>query len=88
MGFLATILLGVAVYGISMDVPSEIFVKNEREVVEEVEVEEELDIIEESQKELERINAELDAEESRLIEERNEIDVRLEKIIETRKSFQ
>jgi len=52
------------------------------------EVVEELDVVEEAQKELERINAELDAEESRLLQEREAIDTRLEQIRETRVFFQ
>lgn len=50
-----------------------------------VEVEE--DVIEKANRELERINNELDAEETRLLEERNAIDARLEQIRETRTSF-
>jgi predicted nucleic acid-binding Zn-ribbon protein len=46
-----------------------------------------LDIIESARKELERINTELDAEETRLLEERKKLDARLEQIRETRSGF-
>lgn len=47
-----------------------------------------VDVIDEMQRELDRINAELDAEEQRLLEERDNIDARLDRIRETRMSFQ
>lgn len=51
-------------------------------------MQETVDVIEEARRELERINNELDAEETRLLEERGEIDSRLEEIRKTRMSFQ
>ena len=48
----------------------------------------ERDVVEEAKQELERINAELDAEESKLLEEKAEIETRLEEIRDTRTSFQ
>lgn len=47
----------------------------------------ERDVVEEAQKELERINAELDAEETKLLEELEILENRLEQIRETRVSF-
>lgn len=64
-------------------------------VKEQVEVQEpqpeeivEEDTIEKARQELERINAELDAEEQKLLDEIKEREVRIEKIRETRMSFQ
>jgi len=65
----------------------------------EVVPEEEIDVVESAKVELERINQELDAEETRLVEERKriqaekdaelkEIDARLDEINQTRVSFQ
>jgi len=68
---------------------SETVVKVEREQVatttEEIV---EADVIDAAKLELERINKELDLEETRLLEERDAIDARLERIRETRTSFQ
>lgn len=52
-----------------------------------VEAVEEVDVVDSAKAELERINLELDAEETRLMEERDVIDSKLEKIRETRMSF-
>ena len=60
--------------------------KVEKEVVE-VQPEVEVDVVEAAKAELERINLELDEEETRLLEERKAIDARLETIRETRTSF-
>lgn len=57
-------------------------------VVEMVEETEEVDVVEKANAELERINTELDAEESQLLQEREAIDARLERIQEIRSSFQ
>lgn len=46
------------------------------------------DVITKAKEELERINAELDAKEQELLEERKAIDVELERLRETRVSFQ
>lgn len=51
-------------------------------------IKEETDVVAEANRELERISAELDAEETRLLEERQQIDDRLEQIRQTRMSFQ
>lgn len=48
----------------------------------------EVDVIDAAKAELERINQELDAEEQRLLEERSQIESRLEQIRSTRSSFQ
>lgn len=56
-------------------------------VVEMVE-EEQVDVVEKANAELERINTELDAEETQLLQEREAIDARLERIQEIRSSFQ
>ncbi len=56
-------------------------VKEEPEVIEE-------DTIEKARQELERINAELDAKETELLQERDAIDAELERLRETRVSFQ
>jgi len=50
-------------------------------------VEEELDVIDSASIELERINAELDAEEQKLLQEIDARKARLERIRETRTSF-
>lgn len=61
----------------------------ERPITEEVPVVvEEIDIVDKARQDLERINNELDFEETRLLEERAQIDARLEEIRETRVSFQ
>ena len=54
----------------------------------EVQPEVKTDVIDEAKKELDRINAELDTEEAKLLEDRKAIDARLEKLRETRVSFQ
>ena len=65
------------------------YVKETMEVVEEAEVEViEEDTIEKARQELERINAELDAKETELLQERDKIDAELERLRETRVSFQ
>ena len=46
------------------------------------------DVISEAQKELERINQELDAKEQELLQQREVIDIELERLRETRVSFQ
>ena len=46
------------------------------------------DVITKAQEELERINAELDAKEQELLEERKAIDAELERLRQTRVSFQ
>lgn len=56
------------------------------EVTEEPEVE--ADVITKAQEELERINTELDAKEQELLEERKAIDAELERLRQTRVSFQ
>ena len=72
--------------------------KVEKEVVE-VQPEQEVDVVEAAKAELERINIELDEEETRLLSEKEaveaqaaaevaEIEARLEQIRETRTSFQ
>ena len=50
-------------------------------------VEEEVDMIQAAKAQLDRINAELDAEETRLLEERDNIDAKLEEIRTARTSF-
>jgi len=61
----------------------------EKEVTTEVEtIEVEQDAIEKAKQELERINAELDTEEAKILEERKALDARLEKIREARLGFQ
>jgi hydroxylamine reductase (hybrid-cluster protein) len=68
---------------------SETVVKVEREqVATTTEESVEADVIDAAKLELERINKELDLEETRLLEERDAIDARLERIRETRTSFQ
>lgn len=57
-------------------------------VVEMVEETEQVDVVEKANAELERINNELDAEETQLLQEREAIDARLERIQEIRSSFQ
>ena len=61
----------------------------EKEVTTEVEtIEVEQDAIEKAKQDLERINAELDTEEAKILEERKALDARLEKIREARLGFQ
>jgi len=48
---------------------------------------EEVDVLDAAKAELERISQELDAEEARLLEERKEIDARLEAVRATRAGF-
>jgi uncharacterized protein HemX len=60
----------------------------ENEVVEVTPTEEELDVIDKAQKELERINQELDIKETELLEQREQIDAELERLRQTRVSFQ
>lgn len=57
------------------------------ELVKEV-LPEEVDVVESARVQLERINTQLDEEETRLLEEKKAIDARLEQIRETRTSFQ
>ena len=78
-------IAGVAAFS-QLFMGSDVVVINERPMVEEEVVE--VDIVESAKLELERINLELDAEESRLLEERERIDSQLEQILETRTSFQ
>lgn len=90
------ILLGIVaigvVGGITYFVPNDYSVQNvqpevastTQSVVDEVEE----DALDKANQELERINTELDAEETRLLEERDRIDARLERILEIRSSFQ
>jgi len=59
----------------------------EEEVVEEVK-EVTPDVIEKARLELERINQELDVKETELLEQRKQIDVELERLRQTRVSFQ
>jgi hypothetical protein len=60
----------------------------ENEVVEVTPTVEELDVIEKARQELERINKELDIKETELLEQRKEIDAELERLRQTRVSFQ
>ena len=67
----------------------------ESEHIEQVEVEEviaepveEEDVVDQATRELERINTILDEKEKELLEQRGEIDTELERIRETRASFQ
>lgn len=53
-----------------------------------VEPVEEVDEIEKAKQELARINAELDAKEAELLEQRNALDAELERVREARVSFQ
>jgi low affinity Fe/Cu permease len=67
--------------------------KYEKELTSEVSTQEEVEVIEEdtiekARQELERINAELDAKETELLQERDAIDAELERLRETRVSFQ
>ena len=55
--------------------------------VEVVEETEEVDMIQAAKAELDRINKELDVEETRLLEERDKIDAKLEEIKNARTSF-
>jgi len=50
--------------------------------------EEELDVIDKARQELERINKELDVKETELLEQRKQIDAELERLRQTRVSFQ
>ena len=95
------VLLGGITYGI-LNEQASIVVQNvqpEVETVEQVEETVEVDMIEAAKAELERINTELDAEETRLLEDKAaveakaaaevaEIESKLEQIRETRTSFQ
>ena len=87
------VVLGVGVVivgGLTLANQPEVVVHNER-VVEEVVDKEVLptptDVIEKARLELERINAELDAKEQSLLEERKAIDAELERLRQTRVSF-
>ena len=86
MAFIAVGLIAHFVPSTNTAVNEEVNTASSTPIVVEEEVE--TDVVEEAQRELERINAGLDAEETRLLEERDKIDARLEKIIETRQSFQ
>jgi hypothetical protein len=58
------------------------------EVTIQEEVVEKVDVITEAKKELERINAELDAKEQELLKEKEAIELELERLRETRVNFQ
>jgi flagellar motility protein MotE (MotC chaperone) len=58
------------------------------EIAEVVEPTEELDVIDKARQELERIDKELDVKETELLEQRKEIDAELERLRQTRVSFQ
>ena len=86
----ALVAVGIVIIGgfyyqnSQVELPS--YVREVTEVIPEEVVEE--DSIEKARKELERINAELDAEEQTLLNEIKEREDRIEKIRETRMSFQ
>ena len=94
------VILGGMAYNGYLNEPTEAEnVKVEKETVEQIEETVEVDMIEAAKVELERINAELDAEETRLLEDKAaveakaaaevlEIESKLEQIRETRTSFQ
>ena len=68
--------------------PDYVYVKDEStvEVTEEVVVER-LDVISAAEKELQRINTELDAKEQELLKEKADIEAELERLRKTRTSF-
>lgn len=79
----------VIVGGLTLANQPDIVVHNERVVEEVLEVTPKPeDKIEKARLELERINAELDLKEQELLEERKAIDAELERLRETRMSFQ
>jgi tRNA(Phe) wybutosine-synthesizing methylase Tyw3 len=87
-----SLLIAIAVV-VGMYMTVEIFYNQdvvvEKEVTTEVEtIEVEQDAIEKAKQDLERINAELDTEEAKILEERKALDARLEKIREARLGFQ
>jgi type II secretory pathway component PulC len=94
MKFINALILAVVVVGLMyavINLKGEEIVYEQNETlevetpVEEVEKE---DVIERARLELERINTELDAKEQELLEQRKAIDVELEKLRQTRVSFQ
>jgi len=87
-----SLLIAIAVV-VGMYMTVEIFYNQDvvvvKEVTTEVEtIEVEQDAIEKAKQDLERINAELDTEEAKILEERKALDARLEKIREARLGFQ
>lgn len=89
IGALIVVVLG-GNYFLNFETPD--YVKEYTEVVQQKEEPKEevkeLDLIEKAGQELERINAELDTEEAKLLEDKKAIETRLEKLRETRASFQ
>lgn len=89
-----TIIMALVVVGVMvalLNLPSNTvttYVKESTVEVQPVEEVIEEDTIEKARQELERINAELDAKETELLEERAAIDLELERLRETRVSFQ
>lgn len=84
LGVLVALVFGGLMY---LNPAETMVVTNPSEPIVEVEVVEESDIVAEARRELERINVELDAEETRLLEEIKERQSRIEEIRETRASF-
>ena len=91
-----TFLLGVILVGVVVTIAQLVPVDSDstyvrEDTVEVIEAEEptvEVDTIEEARKDLERINAELDVKEQELLEQKKAIDAELERLRETRVSFQ
>jgi hypothetical protein len=65
-----------------------VYHKEVTEVTTQEKVVEKVDVITEAKKELERINAELDAKEQELLKEKEAIELELERLRETRVNFQ
>lgn len=89
---IALVVVGVMALAVIYGYPTETlkYVKSENLEVQEVQPEEivQEDTIEKARKDLERINAELDAKEQDLLKQRESIDAELERLRETRVSFQ
>jgi hypothetical protein len=85
----AIALVGVMAVLVQINQPTVEYVREETtlEVVEELEVIESVDVITAAQKELERINAELDVKEQELLKEKADIEAELERLRKTRTSF-